>query len=127
MMRVNARSGSFAGNGSAFHDKQQQRRQKVLALFEAINGANLDAARHAFQALVNIDATTTANPQFARLSKLLEAGSIYLAQQLVKEIKSALVNAQPLQAKQAPYPSMSASTSMSMLKVDGLHIVDRLC
>jgi predicted transcriptional regulator len=118
MMRVNARSGSFAGNGSAFHDKQQQHRQKMLALFEAINSANLDAASHAFQALVNFDVTTMANPHFARLSKLLEAGSIYLAQQLVKEIKSALVNAQPLQAKQTTYPPAPK------LKVDGLHIVD---
>lgn len=118
MMRVNARSGSFAGNGSAFQDKQQQHRQKVLALFEAIINANLDAARHAFQALVNIDASTITNPQFARLSKLLEAGNIYHAQQLVKEIKSALVNAQPLQARQATYPPTPAS------KVGGLHIVD---
>ena len=118
MMRVNARSGNFAGNGSAFHDKQQQHRQKLLALFEAINSANLDAARQAFQALVNIDASITANPQFARLLKLLEAGSLYLAQQLVKEIKSALVNAQPLQAKQTAY------SPTSTLKSGGLHIVD---
>ena len=118
MMWVNARSGSCAGQGGASHDKQQQHRQKVLALFEAINSGNLDAARHAFQALVNFDATTIANPQFARLAKFLEAGSIYLAQRLTKEIKSAWVNSQPLQAKQA------AHTQTPALRLDGLHMVD---
>lgn len=118
MMRVNARSGNFAGNGSAFHDKQQQHRQKVLALFEAINSGNLDAARHAFQALVNFDATTIADPQFARLVKFLEAGSIYLAQQLVKEIKSAWINAQPLR------PTQGRKSQATSIRLDGLHVVD---
>ena len=118
MMRVNARSGNFAGNGSAFHDKQQQHRQKVLALFEAINSGNLDAARHAFQALVNFDATTIADPQFARLAKFLEAGSIYLAQQLVKEIKSAWINAQPLR------PTQGRKSQATSIRLDGLHVVD---
>ncbi len=118
MMRVNARSGNFAGNGGASHDKQQQHRQKVLALFEAINSGNLDAARHALQALVNFDATTMANPQFARLGKFLEVGSIYLAQQLAKEIKSSWVNAQPLRAKQPTHAQAPA------LRLDGLHMVD---
>lgn len=118
MMRVSAHSGSYAGHGGASHDKQQQHRQKVLALFEAINSGNLDAARHALQALVNFDATTMANAQFARLAKFLEAGSIYLAQQLTKEIKNAWVNAQPLRAKQ---PTLARAPA---LRLDGLHMVD---
>lgn len=118
MMRVNARSGSYAGHGSSSHDKQQQHHQKVLALFEAINSGNLEGARHAFKALVNFDSKTLADAQFGRLSKFLETGSIYLAQQLVKEIKSAWVNAQPLPPKQNPQPQAPA------IRLDGLHVVD---
>ena len=118
MMRVNARSGSYAGHGGASQDKQQQHRQKVLALFEAINSGNLDAARHAFQALVNFDATTIANPQFARLAKFLEAGSIYLAQQWAHDFKSAWVNAQPLRQLQGQ------KSQVPTIRLDGLHVVD---
>ena len=88
MMRVNARSGSFAGQGNAQQDRQQQHRQKVYALFDAIDSENLEASKQAFQALINFEPRTSANPQFDRLSKLLNAGSIYLAQQLIKDIKS---------------------------------------
>lgn len=118
MMRVNARSGSYAGHGGASHDKQQQHRQKMLALFEAINSGNLDAARHAFQALVSCDASTLADAQFVRLSKFLQAGSIYLAQQLVKEIKSNFANT----ASQAA--AQKKKSQAPTLRVDGLHVVD---
>ena len=69
MMRVNARSGSFAGQGNAQQDRQQQHRQKVYALFDAIDSENLEASKQAFQALINFEPRTSANPQFDRLSK----------------------------------------------------------
>ena len=61
-MRVNARSGNFAGHGNSPNDKQQQHRQKVQALFEAIGSGNLEDSRHAFQALVNFDLNFCAYP-----------------------------------------------------------------
>jgi hypothetical protein len=118
MMRVNARSGSFAGQGNAQQDRQQQHRQKVYALFDAIDSENLEASKQAFQALINFEPRTSANPQFDRLSKLLNAGSIYLAQQLIKDIKSSWINAQPLnplQQQKSPIPTK---------RIYGLHIVD---
>ncbi len=118
MMRVISRSESYAGNGNSHQDKRQQHRQKVLALFEAINSGNLDAARHAFQALVNFDASTLVDAQFVRLSKFLQAGSIYLAQQLVKEIKSNLANT----ASQAA--AQKKKSQAPALRLDGLHVVD---
>ena len=118
MMRVNARSGNFAGNGNSPRDKHQQHRQKVLALFDAINSDNLDAARHAFQALVNFDPATAADTHFSKLSKYLNSGSIYLAQQWVKEFKSTWVNSLPLLGTQKPKSENSATHP------DGLHIVD---
>lgn len=118
MMRVNARSGNFAGNGSSSQDKQQQHRQKVFALFDAINEGNIDAAKQAFQALVNFDSTTMANAQYVRLSQLLETGSIYLAQQLVKNIKSSFINALPLKS------THHVRASAPSFGLDGLHRVD---
>ena len=118
MMRVNARSGSFAGQGNAQQDRQQQHRQKVYALFDAIDSENLEASKQAFQALINFEPRTSANPQFDRLSKLLNAGSIYLAQQLIKDIKSSWINAQPLN------PLQQQKSPTLTKRIYGLHIVD---
>ncbi len=118
-MRVNARSGSFAGHGNSPNDKQQQHRQKVQALFEAIGSGNLLNSRHAFQALVNFDGATLADPQFLRISKFLDASSIYLAQQVVKEIKASLINAQTFRSTPKPQKAQSPA-----LRLDGLHVVD---
>jgi hypothetical protein len=119
MMRVNARSGSFAGHGNSPNDKQQHSRQKVQALLEAISSGDLENSRHAFQALVNFDVATLADPQFLRISKFLDASSIYLAQQVVKEIKASLLNAQPLRS--TPKPQIA---QFPALRLDGLHLVD---
>ncbi len=119
MMRVNGRSGSFAGHGNSPNDKQQQHRQKVQALFEAIGSGNLEASRYAFQALVSFDPATLNDLQFLRISKFLDASSINLAQQVVKEIKATWINAQPLRSKPKPQKAQSPS-----LRLDGLHVVD---
>ena len=119
MMRVNARSNGYSGNSSTPHDKQQQHRQKVQALFEAIGSGNLDASRHAFRALVNFDSATLNDPQFLRISKFLDASSIYLAQQVVKEIKASWLNVQPLRSTPKPQKAQSPA-----LRLDGLHVVD---
>jgi hypothetical protein len=92
MMRVNARTRSYTGNGNSQRNKDQQHRHKVFALFDAINSGNVTEAKLALQALINYDATSLLNPQFVRLSKLLESGSINFAQQLVNEIKVSWVN-----------------------------------
>ena len=119
MMRVNARSNGYSGNSSTPNDKQQQHRQKVQALFEAIGSGNLETSRQAFRALVNFDPAAANDPQFLRISKFLDASSIYLAQQVVKEIKASWINAQPLRATSKPQQAQSPA-----LRLDGLHIVD---
>ena len=118
-MRVNARSNGYSGNSSTPHDKQQQHRQKVQALFEAIGSGNLETSRHAFQALVNFDSATANDPQFLRISRFLDASSIYLAQQVVKEIKASWIHAQPLRSTPKPQKAQSPA-----LRLDGLHVVD---
>ena len=119
MMRVNARSNGYSGNSSTPNDKQQQHRQKVQALFEAIDSGNLETSRHAFQALVNFAPATANDLQFLRISRFLDASSIYLAQQVVKEIKASWINAQPLRSTPKPQKAQSPS-----LRLDGLHVVD---
>jgi hypothetical protein len=46
--------------------------------------------------LMNFDQSLSTDAQFVRLSKALDAGSVYLAQQIVREIKAKLINATPL-------------------------------
>ncbi len=96
MMRVNAHSSSYGGHGSTPQDRQHQRRQKKLALIDAVEHGHLEASKHALKMLMNFDQSLSTDAQFVRLSKALDAGSVYLAQQIVRKIKAKLINATPL-------------------------------
>jgi len=119
MMRVNARPGSYGGHGSAPQDRQHQRRQKILALFDAVAHGDLDASKHALKMLMNFDHALSTDAHFVRLSKALEAGSVYLAQQIVRDIKAKFINATPLVAHVTPAPHSSRPHTS-----DGMHLVD---
>lgn len=119
MMRVNAHSSSYGGHGSTPQDRQHQRRQKKLALIDAVEHGQLEASKHALKMLMNFDQSLSTDAQFVRLSKALDAGSVYMAQQIVREIKAKLINATPLathaaHAPHTPRPHLS----------DGTHFVD---
>ena len=61
--------------------------------------------------------------QFVRLSKALDAGSVYVAQQVVREIKTKFINATPLVGHAAH--AMPASHPPSRPhQPDGMHFVD---
>ncbi len=119
MMRVNAHPGSYGGQGSTPQDRQHQRRQKLLALFDAVEHGTLEAAKHALKMLMNFDQALAVDAHFVRLSKALEAGGVYLAQQIVRDIKAKFINAMPLAAHAAHMPQ-PPKTHMS----DGMHFVD---
>ncbi len=123
MMRVNAHPGSYGGHGSTPQDRQQQRRQKILALFDAVEHGHLDASKLALKVLMNFDHALSTDAQFVRLSKALDAGSVYVAQQVVREIKTKFINATPLVAHAAH--AMPASHPPSRPhQPDGIHFVD---
>jgi hypothetical protein len=119
MMRISAHHGGYGGHGSTPQDRQQQRRQKILALFEAVEHGHLDHAKLALKVLMNFDHALSTDAQFVRLSKALEAGGVYLAQQIVREIKAKFINATPLaaHAAHAPHPPKPHTP-------DGMHFVD---
>ena len=52
MMRVNAHSSSYGGHGSTPQDRQHQRRQKKLALIDAVEHGHLEASKHALKVLM---------------------------------------------------------------------------
>ncbi len=124
MMRVNARSGGYAGQGGAPHDRQQMRRQKILALFEAVESGNLDAAKVAFKVLINFDRALLSETAFARLSQTLEAGSVYVAQQIVRDMKIKLVNAHPINAHAIATQANTSRVANRPAVGDGLHVID---
>jgi hypothetical protein len=119
MMRVNAHPGSYGGQGGTPQDRQQHRRQKILALFDAVEHGQLEASKLALKMLMNFDHALSTDAQWRRLSKALEAGSVYVAQQIVKEIKTKFINTTPLAAHavHAPQPPKPHAP-------DGMHFVD---
>jgi len=114
MMRVNAHPGSYSGQGSMPQDRQQQRRQKIQVLFDAVEQGHLDAAKQALKILMTVDHAVSQDAQFVRLAKVLDAGSVYLAQQIVRDIKTKLINATPLGVIRSTRSTPS----------DGIHWVD---
>jgi hypothetical protein len=120
MMRVNAHPGSYGGHGSTPQDRQQQRRQKILALFDAVEHGHLDAAKHAFKVLMNFDHAISTDAHFVRLSKALDAAGVYLAQQIVREIKTKFINATPLGAHAVHVINPPSRPHQP----DGMHFVD---
>ncbi len=119
MMRISPHHGGYGGHGSTPQDRQQQRRQKILALFEAVEHGHLDAAKLALKVLMNFDHAFTTDAQFVRLSEALDAGGVHLAQQIVRDIKAKWINATPLAAHAAhvPHPPKPHTP-------DGMHFVD---
>jgi hypothetical protein len=119
MMRISPHQGGYGGHGSTPQDRQQQRRQKILTLFEAVEHGHLDAAKLAFKVLMNCDHALSTDAQFVRLSKALDAGRVYLAQQIVRDIKAKFINVTPLAAHAAhgPHPPKPHTP-------DGMHFVD---
>jgi hypothetical protein len=119
MMRISPHHGGYGGHGSTPQDRQQQRRQKILALFEAVEHGHLDAAKLSLKVLMNFDHALTTDAQFVRLSKALDVGGVYLAQQIVREIKAKFINATPLAAHAAHAPQPPKPHTP-----DGMHFVD---
>ncbi|WP_353135854.1 hypothetical protein [Limnohabitans sp.] len=119
LLRVSGRPSAYSGSGNTPQDRQHQRRQKLLALFDAVEHGNLEASKLALKTLLNFDHSLATDAHFVRLSKALEAGGTYLAQQLVREIKAKFINATPLHAvapktEQASHPYFT----------NGMHFVD---
>jgi hypothetical protein len=119
MMRISPHHGGYGGHGSTPQDRQQQRRQKMLALFDAVEHGHLDVAKLALKVLMNFDHSLTTDAQFVRLSKAFEAGSVYVAQQIVRDIKTKIINATPLatHAMHVLHPTQPRTP-------DGMHFVD---
>jgi hypothetical protein len=119
MMRISPHHGGHGGHGNMPQDRQQQRRQKLLALFEAVEHGHVEASKHALKMLMNFDHALSTDAQFVRLSKALDSGGMYLAQQVVRDIKAKFINAKPLtsQAEHAPNPPKPHT-------FDGMHFVD---
>ena len=119
MMRVNARPSSYGGQGQTPQDRQQQRRQKLGALFEAVEQGNLEASKLALKMLMHVDPSLAKDVHFVRLSKALDAGGMYLAQQFVREIKTKFINATPLLVH-AP----KIEPTSRLYHTEGMHFVD---
>ena len=119
MMRVNPYPGSYGGHSNAQQDRQQQRRQKILALFDALEHGHLDAAKQALKILMNFDHAISTDAHFVHLSKALNASNMYIAQQIMRDIKTKFINATPLIGN-----TVQMTNSAKPHVPDGMHFVD---
>ena len=87
-LRIDANGKHWGGNHSPQGDKQQRRRQKLLALLECLKAGELDAARLAFTALVNFDPTVSSDPYLNKLGAALQSSNLYAAQHFGLELQN---------------------------------------
>jgi hypothetical protein len=119
IFRLSGRPSAYSGSGNMPQNRQHQRRQKIGELFDAVEHGNLEASTLALKTLMNFDQSLATDAHFVRLSKALEAGGTYLAQQLVREIKTKFINATPLLVH-AP----KIEPTMRPHHTEGMHFVD---
>jgi Tfp pilus assembly protein PilF len=61
-LRIDGNARQWSGNNSPQGDRHNRRRQKLQALLQALKAGELDAARMAFNALINFDPSVSSDP-----------------------------------------------------------------
>ena len=67
-------------------DRQQQRARKLQSLYEALQAGDLDHARQAFLALINLDPLATSDPVLSKIGAALQSSNLPAARQHATEL-----------------------------------------
>ena len=96
-LRINDNSRQLGGNNSSQGDRQNRRKQKLLALLQSISAGDLDSARQAFIALVNFDLSVSADPYLNKIGSALQSSNLYAAKHFAQELlnRGGLLNSFP--------------------------------
>ena len=87
-MRIDGSQRQWGGNNSPQGDKKQRRQQKLNALFECLSAGDIESARLAFVALVNLDSTISGDPYLSKIGAALQSCNLYAAQHFATELKN---------------------------------------
>jgi len=85
-LRIEDRPHRWGGSGSQPGSRQQQRARKLQSLYEALQAGDLDHARQAFLALINLDPFATSDPVLSKVGAALQSSNLPAARQHAAEL-----------------------------------------
>ncbi len=85
-LRIEDRPHRWGGSGSQPGSRQQQRARKLQSLYEALQAGDLDHARQAFLALINLDPLATSDPVLSKVGAALQSSNLPAARQYAAEL-----------------------------------------
>lgn len=85
-LRIEDRPHRWGGSGSQPGNRQQQRARKLQSLYEALQAGDLDHARQAFLALINLDPFATSDPVLSKIGTALQSSNLHAARQYAAEL-----------------------------------------
>ena len=85
-LRIEDRPHRWGGSGSQPGSRQQQRARKLQSLYEALQAGDLDHARQAFLALINLDPFATSDPVLSKIGAALQSSNLPAARQHATEL-----------------------------------------
>jgi hypothetical protein len=85
-LRIEDRPHRWGGSGSQPGSRQQQRARKLQSLYEALQAGDLDHARQAFLALINLDPFATRDPVLSKIGAALQSSNLPAARQYAAEL-----------------------------------------
>lgn len=85
-LRIEDRPHRWGGPGSQSGNRQQQRARKLQSLYEALQTGDLDHARQAFLALVNLDPFATTDPVLSKIGAALQSSNLHAARLYATEL-----------------------------------------
>lgn len=86
-LRIEALNGQGPGHGMASPDQRRRRAHWLIDLVNALEAADLDAARVQFAGLIQSDPGLTHQPLLHRIGNALQSSNTKLAQQLAHELR----------------------------------------
>ena len=86
--RVDGNPQRWGGQNSPQGDKQRRQAHKLQLLYAALNAGELEQARQAFVALVNVDPSVAHDPYLHKIGAALQSSNLYAAQHFGLELQN---------------------------------------
>ncbi|MFM7802211.1 MAG: hypothetical protein ACKO69_08750 [Limnohabitans sp.] len=122
-LRIDSHSRQWGGQGFSPDERRKRRVSKLQALYAALKDGDLDGARHAFVALINVDPALNQEPSLTRIGAALQSSQLRLAQQIAQELQTR--GLRPIMAEASSSPRQTvATTTAGAWYASGLRRVD---
>ena len=85
--RVDGNPQRWGGQNSPHGDKQRRQAHKLQLLYAALKAGELEQARQAFVALVNVDPSVAHDPYLHKIGAALQSSHVSAAQHFARELE----------------------------------------